>query len=101
MSTMIGPVPDGVRLIAIADDLLDNFGTRTDDGFALSAEWGEPTPEGWYEPIFTAKDDGHFMVNEETLDLALLEFDKVAVVPTARDILSFIRLLNYGRSDEA
>ena len=34
------------------------MGTRTFDGRALSAQWGEPDEFGIYEPTFTTIDDG-------------------------------------------
>lgn len=48
------------RLIRASGDLLDFFGTRTEDGRRLTAEWGEPighcaeSDEYIYEPTFTA-----------------------------------------------
>ena len=48
------------RLIRAAAELLDMFGTRTDDGRTLTAAWGEPvghcpdSGEYIYEPTFTA-----------------------------------------------
>mgnify|MGYP001439506308 CR=1 len=48
------------RLIRASDDLLEMFGTRTEDGRRLTAEWGAPigysveTGEDIYEPTFTA-----------------------------------------------
>jgi hypothetical protein len=50
--------PKGLRLILADENLLDSFGTRTISGLRISAEWGEPEPEGWYVPTFTATDDG-------------------------------------------
>ena len=49
--------PPGTRLILASENLLDSWGTRTDDGALITAEWGEPYPEGWYEPTFTIMDD--------------------------------------------
>lgn len=99
MSQLIGPLPEGTRLIAIADDLLENLGTRTDDGFALTAEWGEPTPEGWYEPIFTATDDGSVVVKEDELDEALAAFRANGVEPWGGGLLTFIKLQRYGENE--
>jgi hypothetical protein len=45
---------EGTRLIQVSIDALPMFGTRTDAGAALTAEWGEPDERGWYTPIFTA-----------------------------------------------
>ena len=55
--------PEGTRLILASDELLDRWGTRTASGAAITAEWGEPTPEGWYEPVFTTTDDGKEVVD--------------------------------------
>jgi hypothetical protein len=54
--------PPGTRLLLASEDLLSQFGTRTADGRRLSFEWGEPSPEGWYEPVITATDDGYEIV---------------------------------------
>jgi hypothetical protein len=45
--------PEGSRLMLVAVDLLSQLGSRTSDGYAISAEWGEPDERGWYEPTFT------------------------------------------------
>ena len=50
--------PAGTRLVLASESLLDQWGTRSDDGRKLSAEWGEQHDGGWYEPVFTARDDG-------------------------------------------
>ena len=62
--TTVGDLPLGTRLILVAEDLLSQFGTRTENGDALTAEWGEPTPEGWYEPTFFAHHDNNLIVTE-------------------------------------
>lgn len=46
--------PEGTRLVLVNIDALSMFGTRTYDGRALTAEWGEPDEHGWYNPTFTA-----------------------------------------------
>jgi len=51
------PTP-GQRLILIAEGLLELFGGRTDDGRAITAEWGRPDDHGWYTPTSSATDDG-------------------------------------------
>ena len=50
-------LPRGTRLILVADDLLEQFGSRNADGYAITAEWGEQKPEGWYVPTFTVHYD--------------------------------------------
>ena len=55
----------GRRLILASEDLLEQFGTRTADGRAITAEWGAVTPEGWYEPVFTTTDDGTVLLTAE------------------------------------
>ena len=58
--------PAGTRLILASEDLLAFFGTRTEDGDRLTAEWGERKPEGWYEPVFTRHaDDNPLRAAEE------------------------------------
>lgn len=47
----------GMRLILASIELLDMLGTRTERGERITAEWGEPTPECWYEPTFTVHTD--------------------------------------------
>ena len=43
---------DRWRLIRVSTDLLSQFGTRTECGERITAEWGEPDADGVYEPIF-------------------------------------------------
>lgn len=65
-----------IRLIRIAEDLLESFGTRTDDGRKLTAEWGPVVAYAGdsrgiecdiYEPVFTATDDGMVVLPAEAL----------------------------------
>lgn len=44
---------DRWRLVRVSTDLLSQFGTRTERGERITAEWGEPDSEGVYEPTFT------------------------------------------------
>lgn len=44
--------PKGTRLILATEDVLDSWGARTEDGYKISAEWGEPDENGWYTPTF-------------------------------------------------
>ncbi len=48
---------DRWRLIRCSTDLLSQFGTRTEDGRQIVAEWGEPDEHGIYEPTFTVVAD--------------------------------------------
>lgn len=50
-------LPLGTRLVLMAEDLLEQIGTRTEQGDRITAEWGEQRAEGWYEPTFTAHAD--------------------------------------------
>lgn len=51
--------PPHTRLILASEDLLEQFGARTESGLRITAGWGEQRPEGWYEPIFrTTEDEG-------------------------------------------
>ena len=56
--------PPHTRLILVSEDLLERFGTRTDRGESITAEWGDPTPEGWYEPTFSVHTDDNLVVKE-------------------------------------
>jgi hypothetical protein len=44
--------PKGTRLILANENLLDMWGTRNEDGYRITAEWGEPDKNGWYTPFF-------------------------------------------------
>ncbi len=46
-------LPVGTRLILASENLLDEWGTRTEDGYRITAKWGEPDENGWYAPTFT------------------------------------------------
>jgi hypothetical protein len=50
--------PPHTRLILASEDILEHWGTRTEDGRRIIVQWGEQKPEGWYEPIFRTEDDG-------------------------------------------
>lgn len=45
--------PKGTRLILASENLLDEWGSRTEDGYAISVEWGQPDRNGWYTPTFS------------------------------------------------
>ena len=79
--------PAGTRLILASDELLDRWGTRTASGAAITAEWGEPAPEGWYEPIFTTTDDGKEVVDR-------------AEIARLRSILAFHNKTPTGQTRE-
>jgi hypothetical protein len=49
----ISGLPPGTRLILASENLLDTWGARTDQGYAIRVEWGEPNKNGWYTPTFT------------------------------------------------
>jgi hypothetical protein len=51
------PPPEGTRLVLVGVEFLSQFGTRTDSGDFITAEWGEPDEHGWYTPTFTAHAD--------------------------------------------
>lgn len=53
----IPPPPPHTRLILTSENLLDQWGTRTERGERITVEWGEQRPEGWYEPVFTVNSD--------------------------------------------
>lgn len=92
-------LPDGLpqppyrtRLAIVADDILSIWGTRTEDGCALTAEWGEPDANGWYVPIFTAHQPA--VIREQWAEIAHLSWAierfltvDVRATKTARAIL--------------
>lgn len=45
--------PANTRLILASENLLDTWGSRTEDGYAIRVEWGQPDHNGWYTPTFT------------------------------------------------
>lgn len=45
--------PAGTRLILASENFLDEWGARTNDGYALRVDWGKPDKNGWYTPTFT------------------------------------------------
>ena len=63
--------PPGTRLILASENLLEQFGARTEDGRKITAEWGDPNTDGWYSPTFTVTDDGKRLVSEAELATAL------------------------------
>ena len=48
---------DHWRLVRVATDMLSQFGTRTERGERITAEWGEPDEAGVYELTFTVHTD--------------------------------------------
>src|SRR6266508_2828362 len=88
------PLPPATRLILAAEDLLASFGTRTDDGRRITAEWGEQQPGGWYEPVFTATEDdtSRFLAAREPL---------LALVARIADYLVAHEALNDADRDDA
>lgn len=73
------------RLIRVSVELLDSLGSRTFDGRAITAEWGEPVGScgvepglifDIYEPTFTTTDDGYSLV-------PTAEFDRLRAVERA------------------
>lgn len=61
--------PAGTRLILASENLLDTWGTRTEDGYAIRVEWGEPDKNGWYTPTFTVDYTDRLNVSDPTPDL--------------------------------
>jgi hypothetical protein len=93
-------IEDDSILIRVAPDLLSQIGTRTDDGFAITVEVGEPDAEGVYDPVFFAKDDGHVMVDADDIDAALAAFEASGTAPTGDSLLTYIKLQNYASGEE-
>ncbi len=46
------------RKMLVSEELAESWTWRTADGRVLSFVWGEPDADGFYEPTFTATDDG-------------------------------------------
>jgi len=70
--------PPGTRLILASENLFEHWGTRTEDGRRLTVEWGEPRPEGWYEPVLTAHADDT-LVPIPTAPPALDDLERIMV----------------------
>jgi hypothetical protein len=49
----IHPASDLSRAVHVSTGFLLWFGTRDDNGNRITAEWGEPDEDGFYEPMFT------------------------------------------------
>jgi hypothetical protein len=69
--TFVVTVPPHTRLILASDNLLDQWGTRTERGERITVEWGEEQPEGWYEPVFTVHSDDTLASSSDELRAAL------------------------------
>jgi hypothetical protein len=105
--------PPHTRLILAAEDLLGMFGTRTDDGRKLTAEWGEPSPEGWYEPTFTANGPPELEVARERANALALLYETasrerdaaIALADELAEVLTSViaddMVLDYSRRDAA
>jgi hypothetical protein len=62
-------LPEGVRLVKVAEALIDQWGTRTEDGRKLTAQFSDSDEPGISELIFTATDDGKMIIDRQTYDL--------------------------------
>jgi hypothetical protein len=81
-----GAVPEGRRLILAAEDILEYFGTRTERGEKLTAEWGEPDEHGWYTPTFTVHYDDVPAQSEDRAEPGLrADSLRAALEPRKRD----------------
>lgn len=61
------------RLIRVSTDLLSQFGTRTERGERITAEWGEPDAEGVYEPTFTVHADDRLCAEPVAVAIQAIE----------------------------
>ena len=75
-AAVLALIPEGAVLVRhdpqdryryVRVDLLSTWGTRTNDGARLTAEWGKPDADGIYEPMFTRHDEGAVLVTEASL----------------------------------
>ena len=62
--------PNGTRLVRMADDILATWGTRTERGDRITAEWGEPDEWGIYEPTLTIHRDHTAEAREAVIEAA-------------------------------
>jgi hypothetical protein len=85
-----GAVPEGRRLILAAEDILEYFGTRTERGEKLTAEWGEPDEHGWYTPTFTVHYDDVSAQSEDRAEPGLRAAlrDANAIIAMTREHLA-------------
>ena len=67
---LVGPIPPRSRLILVQDEVFQQggFGTRTEAGAKLTAEWGSQSPQGWWDVLFTATDDGKMVVDRSYVE---------------------------------
>jgi hypothetical protein len=63
-------LPPHTRLILASENLLDEWGTRTERGERITVEWGEQQPGGWYEPVFTVHSDDTLASSSDELRAA-------------------------------
>lgn len=68
--TLLG-TPPFTRLVLVSDDILEQLGTRNEQGYRMTAEWGEQRPEGWYEPVITVHHDQPLPLDVDRLSAAL------------------------------
>ena len=55
------------RPVLVDFAILDTIALRTDDGWLLTVDWGEPDTDGVFSPTLTRHDDGMRMVSAATL----------------------------------
>lgn len=90
------------RPVLMSVELMEQFASRTAAGDRVSVEWGEPGPDGFYEPRFTVHYDDNLVAAEcariarevrrvlRDTDLAGLELGLLAIVnpePTFHDLM--------------
>jgi hypothetical protein len=82
-------LPPHTRLVLAGETILDDWGTRTEDGDLLTVEWGEQQPGGWYEPTFTRHSDDNPLRAEraararvEGMDVNLLDMAVLVLAGT-------------------
>lgn len=64
-------LPPHTRLVLASEDILDQWGTRTEQGERITVEWGNQKPQGWYEPMFTRHGDDVLAPDVDRLATAL------------------------------
>ncbi len=65
--------PPGTRLVIVAVDFLEHWGTRNERGDRLTFEWGEPDEHGWYTPTITEHYDDNLVRSRDAELRAAME----------------------------
>ena len=85
------------RLVRVAEDVLEQFGSRTEDGRKITASWSEPYDDGTYEIIFNISGEPELTdlraradkaeAERDAADAASMD-DAAAIQELGRDLLA-------------